>query len=115
MLRVSPSGWAAYFSDNSLFLQKAPVIRGAMYPDFGCNFELFTNPDFLEVGTLGPKVRLHPGEHAPHTEIWGLFRDVPAGEDENWIRSAVLPLVTTYLDPRSEFHNSERPYATPIS
>jgi len=36
--------------------------------------------------------------------------NVPTGEDENWIRSVVLPLVEHYLD-RSESYNSERPNA----
>ena len=32
--------------------------QGAKYPDFGCNFEVFANPDFLELETLGPMVEL---------------------------------------------------------
>jgi len=89
------AGWGAYFSENNLFVKRAPVIPGAIYPDFGCNFEIFTNPDFLEVETLGPKVLLTPGEHTSHAEVWQLFKDVPGGEDESWIRSVVLPLVAS--------------------
>lgn len=89
----NPAGWGAYFWDNNLFVKRSPVIFGASYPDFGCNFELFTNRDFLEVETLGPKIVLRPGEHVSHTETWRLFQNVPAGEDENWIRSVVQPLV----------------------
>ena len=48
------AGWGAYFSHGTLFVKTAPVINGAAYPDFGCNFEVFTNPDFLELETLGP-------------------------------------------------------------
>ncbi len=88
----NPAGWGAYFSHGTLFVKRARVIAGAAYPDFGCNFEIFTNPDFLELETLGPKVVLHSGEHTSHSETWELFKNVPAGEDEDWIRSAVLPL-----------------------
>lgn len=89
----NPWGWGAYFIDNSLFVKRAPVINGATYPDFGCNFEVFTNREFLELETLGPKVVLNPGEQARHEESWQLFADVSAGEDEDWIRSVVVPLV----------------------
>ena len=89
----NPAGWGAYFCRDSLFVKRAPVIAGAAYPDFGCNFEIFTNREFLEVETLGPMVSLSPGEHTTHTETWQLSRNVPAGEDEQWIRTVLLPLV----------------------
>jgi hypothetical protein len=89
----NPAGWGAYFWTNSLFIKRAPVIAGAVYPDFGCNFEVFTNREFLELETLGPKTVLSPAHHITHEETWQLFRDVSAGEDEEWIRSVLLPLV----------------------
>jgi hypothetical protein len=89
----NPAGWGAYFRNNSLFLKQAPVIPGATYPDYGCNFEVFTNREFLELETVGPKTLLSPTEHATHAETWQLFRDVPEGEDDEWIRSVLLPLV----------------------
>lgn len=85
----NPAGWAAYFLNGTLFVKGAPTISGAVYPDFGCNFEVFTNPEFLELESLGPKVQLGPGESASHTESWTLFRNVPDGEDDSWIRNAV--------------------------
>jgi hypothetical protein len=84
-------GWGAYFSAGMLFVKRAVPITGAPYPDFGCNFEVFTNPEFLELESLAPRVELLPGESTSHTEIWSLDRDVPAGEDDVWIRSAVAP------------------------
>jgi hypothetical protein len=91
----NPAGWGAYFRNNSLFVKRAAVIPGATYPDYGCNFEVFTNREFLELETLGPKTLLLPEEHTTHTETWQLFRDIPEGEDEEWIRSVLLPLVTS--------------------
>jgi hypothetical protein len=84
-------GWGAYFSAGTLFVKRVAPIAGAHYPDFGCNFEVFTNPDFIELESLAPRVKLLPGESTSHTEIWSLYRDVPAGEDDAWIRSAVAP------------------------
>ena len=90
----NPAGWGAYFRNGTVFLKTAPVMTGAAYPDFGCNFEVFTNSEFLELESLGPKVQLGPGESASHTEHWALFQDVPEGQDESWIRSAILPLAS---------------------
>jgi hypothetical protein len=88
----NPAGWGAYFLNGTVFLKSAPVIAGAAYPDFGCNFEIFTNPDFLELETLGPLVELGPEESVLHSETWTLFRNVPKGQNDSWIREAIAPL-----------------------
>ena len=89
------AGWGAHFRRGTLFVKRASVIVGARYPDGGCNFELFTNPEFLEVETLGPIVELKPGEMAEHVERWWLFSDVPDGEGDAWVRETVVPCVET--------------------
>ena len=90
----NPAGWGAYFLEGTLFLKSAAATLGAVYPDFGCNFEVFTNSDFLELESLGPKVQLNPEESVSHTESWALFKDVPEGKNDSWIRSVILPLAT---------------------
>jgi hypothetical protein len=90
---LNPAGWGAYFCSGTLFTKSASLVPGASYPDFGCNFEVFTNFDFLELETLGPLVELRPGETATHIEKWFLFQGVPAGEDDSWIRSTIVPLL----------------------
>ena len=87
------AGWGAYFREGCLFIKRAAVISGARYPDFGCNFEVFTNPGFIELETLGPLVELPPGEVVEHVERWWLFAGVTGGENDAWIDSAVVPLV----------------------
>lgn len=89
----NPAGWGAYFRSGHLFIKKAAVEKNAKYPDFGCNFELYTDPHSLELETLGPLRNLKPGATAEHTEYWSLFKGIQAGEDENWIDSVVLPAV----------------------
>lgn len=93
------AGWGAYFRQGYLFVKRAAVISDARYPDFGCNFEVFTNPDFIELETLGPVVELRPGEAVEHVERWWLFADVPSGENDAWIDSAVVPLVERTAAP----------------
>jgi hypothetical protein len=89
----NPAGWGAHFRRDTLFVKRASVIAGARYPDGGCNFELFTNPEFLEVETLGPLVELKPGATAEHVERWWLFGGVPDGKGEKWVREVVVPRV----------------------
>jgi len=88
----NPAGWGAYYSAGTVFIKRTDLVAGARYPDFGCNIEIFTNGDFLELESLSPITTLKPGECARHTETWTLFRGVPAGEDDDWIRSAIVPL-----------------------
>ena len=93
------AGWGAYFRDGLVFVKRAAVIEGAKYPDFGCNFEVFTNPDFIELETLGPLVELQPGGDVEHVEHWWLFQGVAGGEDDKWVDAAVLPLVKQTASP----------------
>jgi hypothetical protein len=88
----NPAGWGAYYTNGTVFMKRAMPFADARYPDFGCNFEIFTNPEFLELETLAPIVELGPGESTSHTETWALFRHVPHGNDDDWIHSAVVPL-----------------------
>jgi len=88
----NPAGWGAYYAAGTVFIKRADVLEGARYPDFGCNFEIFTNGDFLELESLSPITALKPGECARHAETWTLSRGVPTGEDDDWIRSAIVPL-----------------------
>jgi hypothetical protein len=92
-----PAGWGAYYANGTVFLKQVQPIAGATYPDFGCNFEVFTNPEFLELETLGPKVRLQPGQTATHQETWSLHHSVPPGAGDEWIRSAIVPLVSLQM------------------
>jgi hypothetical protein len=87
------AGWGAYFRNGYLFVKRSEVIGEATYPDFGCNFQVFTNHEFLELETLGPVIELRPDETAEHEERWRLFANVPTGEDDTWIESAIVPLV----------------------
>ncbi len=91
----NPFGWGAYFRNGHLFVKKAHVEKTAKYPDFGCNFEVFTDAHSLELETLGPLRILRPGDTAEHTEHWWLFKDIQAGEAENWIDTVIRPRVET--------------------
>jgi hypothetical protein len=75
-------GWVAYQLGEFLFVKQFNWIEGATYPDGGVNFETFSNEAMLEVETLGPLVTLKPGRTTRHTEVWRLFKNVPAIKTE---------------------------------
>jgi hypothetical protein len=89
----NPAEWGVYARGKCVFLKRAAVQPGKQYPDFGCNFEVFTNPDFLELETLGPMVDLQPGESTVHEEHWWLFDGIPSISNEESIQREILPLV----------------------
>jgi hypothetical protein len=86
-------GWGAYLRQGHLFLKTFEYIEGANYPDNGCSLEMYANDRMLELETLGPLQCLIPGDVVEHTEHWFLFQGVEAGEDEESMARAVLPLV----------------------
>lgn len=88
-----PDGWAAYARGGHLFVKRFPFVPGATYPDYGCNFETFTNEDMLEVESLGPLTRLAPGAVAEHVEDWSLFRGVPVPANDREVDRHVWPKV----------------------
>ncbi|NKI20841.1 hypothetical protein HFN20_06350 [Paenibacillus dendritiformis] len=65
-------GWAAYAVNGTLFEKSYEPQQEAVYPDFGCSFELYTNDKIMELETLGPLAALPPGGQAVHKEIWKL-------------------------------------------
>jgi hypothetical protein len=85
--------WIAYHQGGSLFIKTIDLIEGVTYPDFGCNFETFTNEEMLEVEALGPLVELAPGESTSHVEEWHLFAGLsaPPMEDEEALADWIAP------------------------
>ncbi|HET6150520.1 MAG TPA: hypothetical protein VFH68_23475 [Polyangia bacterium] len=86
------AGWLGYWRDGGLFVKSIDYQAGKLYPDRGCNFELYTDPNILEVETLGPLVTLAPGEKTEHVETWRLFTGVAAIGDEASIAQNVATL-----------------------
>ncbi len=87
-------GWIACANAGHLFVVKFAYQAGASYPDFGCSIESYTNEDMLEVETLGPLVRLQPGQSVEHVETWHLFRDVPVPTNDADVNRSILPLLS---------------------
>jgi len=69
--------WIGYLNRSILFVKLVEFEPGAIYPDFGSNFETFSNAQMLEIETLSPLRTLAPGESAGHTESWRVFGSIP--------------------------------------
>ncbi|MGA1194138.1 MAG: hypothetical protein ACO3ZG_07150 [Kiritimatiellia bacterium] len=69
----SAQGWMAYHLKKQVMIKHHPVKgQPGDYPDHGCNLELFTNADILEMESLGPMTRLKSGARVDHREVWSL-------------------------------------------
>ena len=86
-------GWAGYLVDDMLFVKRFGFVEGAEYPDYGCNFETFTNGSFMEVESVGPLGQLEPGQSTIHIEEWYLFKGVNAGDTEESMEAAIMPFI----------------------
>ena len=84
-------GIATYTNFGMTFVKRFAAIEAANYPDFGCNFEVYTRQDMLEVESLGPLTNVAPNCFVSHTEKWFLELDsVPPAEDGecgDWMRN----------------------------
>jgi hypothetical protein len=86
-------GWIGYLNGGTLFVKRIAYEKGKTYPDNGVNFETFTNEDMLEIESLGPLVRLAPGQKAEMTERWELVGGLPSVSTEGQIDEVILPRV----------------------
>lgn len=85
-------GWAAYYLNEQLFIKRYRFDPETHYPDFGANTEIYTNPDVLEIETLGSMKRLPPGGSTEHAENWFLFK-MKLNEDEEFLESKLISIV----------------------
>lgn len=66
-------GWAAVVNRGQIFLKNFSMEIDGNYPDYGCNFETFTNGIFLECESLGELKTLKNGQTVSLTEDWELI------------------------------------------
>ena len=85
-------GWIAYNVGNHLFIKRYNFNLDLRYPDFGVNTEVYTNPDILEMETLGSLERVAPSGSIEHVENWFLFKE-KISEDEDSIEKKLIPII----------------------
>jgi len=87
--------WMAYLNDDVLFVKRFDWLPGAEYPDYGSCVETYTNPDMLEVETVGPLEVLDTGDELEHVERWYLLRVPEPVRTEDDVDRLIRPLVET--------------------
>jgi hypothetical protein len=90
---LNKQGWTAYINFNVLMVKNFEYDPDVIYPDYGCNNEVYVNGDFLEIESLGQVTRLAPESAVEHTEQWFIttLEDHMDEEDEASIESILLP------------------------
>jgi hypothetical protein len=88
---VVPDGWVAYARNGHLLVKKLTFYDDAVYPDMGSMVEFFNRVEMAEIETLGPIVRLSPGEGVEHVEDWYLLKDIPQPDSEADVEKFVEP------------------------
>lgn len=74
-------GYAVYAAGNQIFRKKFGGYEKCSYPDFGCNFETYTNKHFIECEILGEMRTYAPGESAVIEETWEISETDRTPED----------------------------------
>jgi len=69
----NPHGWLGYIFEDVFFVKRFGVHRDVEFPDHGCNSEVYTNDQFIELESLGALVDLKPRENIVHTETWEVY------------------------------------------
>ena len=65
-------GWAAVVNKGQIFMKNFRMNINGEYPDYGCNFETFTNGIFLECESLGELRCIPHGASSSIFERWSL-------------------------------------------
>ncbi len=66
-------GVAAYLNNGVAFVKKFQADATSVYPDFGCNFEVYTDKNMIECESLSPVYRIAKGKKAVHYEEWSVL------------------------------------------
>jgi hypothetical protein len=67
-------GEVSYLREGMLFTKRFDPAVGAPHADLGSNLEVYCDDRTIELESLGPLVRLAPGESVTHDERWELRR-----------------------------------------
>ena len=80
------------YNNGEIFIKRYGYIPDFEYPDFGCNTEMYTDSDILELETLGPLVILEPGTEIEYEEDLFYFKGNIELNDDS-IDKNLIPLI----------------------
>ncbi|NBR96392.1 MAG: hypothetical protein EBT48_02120 [Verrucomicrobia bacterium] len=85
-------GWIGYQLGDLFFAKWISHEKKATYPDRGCNTELFTNGDILEIESLAPEKPVATKSHSIHFEWWHIAKVKFTQNDEASILKHIAAL-----------------------
>jgi hypothetical protein len=85
-------GWIGYQLGDLFFAKWISHEKKATYPDRGCNTELFTNGDILEIESLAPEKPVATKSHSIHFEWWHIAKVKFQSTDEPSILKHITAL-----------------------
>ena len=71
---LSATGLVGYRLEDMMFVLGIDAAADRPRADMGCNVEIYSDRGTIELETLGPLVRLAPGDTAVHVERWSVAR-----------------------------------------
>ena len=77
---LSRTGSVGYLREGILFVKRFDPAVGAPHADMGTNAQIYCDDVSIEIESLGPLVRLGPGDSVTHEERWEL-REIGEGTD----------------------------------
>ena len=77
---MNGQGWLAYLWQDVLFVKRFQPQPHLPHIDMGCNAEIYTNDQFIELETVAPLQVIEPGKTITHTEQWELYGNVQVAE-----------------------------------
>ena len=90
-------GWVANWQPGGTFVKQWALTPGATYPDFGSVFETFACDFMTELESLGPLVKLAPGQATTHVEHWGLFAGLPKPNTDKIFAKEFRPVIEKWV------------------
>lgn len=78
---MNRAGWLAYRYGDLTFTKRWTPQPERPHVDFGCNAEVYASEHHIELETLGPLVRLAPGEMVEHVEEWKITVNAESGNE----------------------------------
>ena len=65
--------WIAYTLGNAIFIKRFTQDRHGNFPDMGCNVEIHSDDNCIELETLGSLTLLENGASMTHKETWEIL------------------------------------------
>jgi hypothetical protein len=89
---LNRAGWLGYLRAGTLLRKRFDPQVDRLFPDFGCNVESYCNNKFIELETIGPLVRLQPGETTAHREKWEIIPGLGDPKSVDEVRAALAQI-----------------------